>query len=379
MRAVCIFALTQLKRFFRDPMYLFFTFAFPLIFLFIFGNLYGGGDVNFKIAIFNHSDSEMSKNFVEQFNSDDAKKTFKVSADIETLDEAKEKMSRGELDSIIELPSDFGTVKGGPECADPANARTSNCLPSGEMQVYYDPSQAQTGQTIATIMSGIADEINQSMTGSSNPITVKQVSTGVEGMSTFDYVFAGLFAFTLMQMSIYGLANQLPAEKKTGALRRIKATPFQPWQLIIGLALVYTVMTAISATVMITVGVTMFDWQMRGDWVVFTVFSLLAVFMLSGFGMLIAGMAKNENQSTMASQLVAFPMMFLSGVFFPLYIMPTFFQTISNFIPLTPVAEGLRFIATEGAGFADILPQIGLMAIWGIVAYAVAFRAFRWE
>ncbi len=379
MRAILVFALTQLKRFLRDPLYLFFVFAFPMIFLFIFGNLYGSNSVNFQIAIFNNSDSEMAKSFVEQFDSDEAAQTFKVNKEIESLDEAKEKMSRGELDSIIELPSDFGTIKGGVECDDSVNARTSDCLPSGEMSVYYDPGQAQTGQTIATIMSGIADEINQSMTGSSNPITVKQVSTGVEGMSTFDYVFAGLFAFTLMQMSIYGLANQLPAEKKTGALRRIKATPFKPWQLIIGLALVYTVMTAISATVMITVGVMLFDWQMSGQWLVFIPFSLLAVLMLSGFGMLIAGMAKNENQSTMASQLVAFPMMFLSGVFIPLYIMPSFFQTVSNFIPLTPVAEGLRFISTEGAGFAELLPQIGLMALWGVMIYFIAFKVFRWE
>ena len=380
MKALLVFAMTQLKRFLRDPMYLFFTFIFPLIFLFIFGNLYGGNDnVSFKVAIFNSSDSQMAKSFVEKFDSDESQKTFKVNKDLKTLDEAKEKMSRGELDSIIELPAEFGTVKGGAECADPANAQTSDCLPSGEMAVYYDPGQAQTGQTVATIMNGIVDEVNQSMTGATDPITVKQVSTGVEGMSTFDYVFAGLFAFTLMSMSIYGLSNQLPAEKKTGALRRLKATPFKPWQLIIGLSLVYTVMATISATVMVMVGVTMFDWQMRGQWLVFILFSLLAILMLNGFGMLIAGAAKNENQSTMASQLIAFPMMFLSGVFIPLYIMPAFFQTVSSFVPLTPVAEGLRFITTEGAGFMELLPQLGIMAVWAVVIYFAAFKAFRWE
>jgi ABC-2 type transport system permease protein len=72
-------------------------------------------------------------------------------------------------------------------------------------------------------------------------------------------------------------------------------------------------------------------------------------------------------------------MMFLSGVFFPMFIMPEIFQTISKFIPLTPVAEGLRFITTEGASFVAVLPQIGLIAAWGLVAYFIAFRVFKWE
>lgn len=378
MRAIFVFAWTQFRRFLRDPMYLFFTFAFPLIFLFIFGNLYKNNSVSFNIAVFNHSESSFAKEFSEKIESNNTS-TFKISRDIKTIAEAKEKVSRGEMDSIIELPAEFGEIKGGAECAQPENARTVNCLPSGELIVYYDPAQAQTGQMVASIMDSVVDEINQGMTGSAKPLSVKEVSTGIDGMSTFDYIFAGLFAYTLMAMSIYGLANQLPTEKKAGSLRRIKATPFRPWQLIMGLALVYGLLTAISAGVMITVGVTMFGWQMQGNWFVLVVFSLLSILSLSGFGMLVAGAAKNDNQASLASQMVALPMMFMSGVFIPLYIMPSFFQTISHFIPLTPVAEGLRFITTEGAGFVDVLPQIGLVALWGAAVYFVAFKVFHWE
>ena len=54
-------------------------------------------------------------------------------------------------------------------------------------------------------------------------------------------------------------------------------------------------------------------------------------------------------------------------------------QTVSSFVPLTPVAEGLRFITTEGAGFMELLPQLGIMAVWAVVIYFAAFKAFRWE
>jgi ABC-2 type transport system permease protein len=365
MRAVLIYALTMFRRFLRDPVYLFFIFAFPLIFLFIFGTIYrGNASITFNVAVINHSETEFAKNFVEKFDSGD-NETFSVKKDARDMAAAKEMMSRGELDSIIELPAEFGAIK--------------DDLPSGAMNVYYDPAQAQSGQTVATILSGMLDEMNVGMTGQKPPLTVAQVSTGQEGMSRFDYTFAGLFAFTLMSMSVYGLSNQLPSEKKTGALRRIKATPFRPWQLIIALALVYMVLTALSAGTMVAVGVAMFDWHIKGSVVLFAAFSLVSVLAISGFGMIVAAAARNENQAGLSAQMIAFPMMFLSGIFVPLFIMPEIFKVISHFIPLTPVAEGLRFITTEGAGLLEILPQLGLIAAWGVVAYFIAFRVFKWE
>jgi ABC-2 type transport system permease protein len=365
MRAVFVYALTMFRRFLRDPVYLFFIFAFPLIFLFIFGTIFGGNnETRFKIALFNDSDSAFAQTFAREIR--EAKDSSFDIKDAENLDDAKEKMALGELDSIIELPAGFGEMN-------------DNDLPSGQINVYYDPAQAQSGQTVASIMTGVLDGVNVNMTGQKPPLMVTQVSTGQEGMSQFDYTFAGLLAYTLMSMSVYGLSNQLPSEKKTGALRRIKATPFRPWQLIIALALVYTALTAISTGVMVAVGVSLFDWHIKGSVVLFAAFSLVSVLALSGFGMVVAAAARNENQAGMSAQLVAFPMMFLSGVFIPLFIMPEIFKVISHFIPLTPVAEGLRFITTEGAGLLEILPQLSLIAAWGVVAYLIAFKVVPWE
>jgi ABC-2 type transport system permease protein len=72
-------------------------------------------------------------------------------------------------------------------------------------------------------------------------------------------------------------------------------------------------------------------------------------------------------------------MMFLSGTFFPRFLMPAWLQSISGFLPLTPVIDGIRLIATEGKNFIDILPQIGLIGAWFVVIYLIAFKVFRWE
>jgi ABC-2 type transport system permease protein len=59
--------------------------------------------------------------------------------------------------------------------------------------------------------------------------------------------------------------------------------------------------------------------------------------------------------------------------------MPGWLQHISSFLPLTPIIDGIRLLTTQGAHFADILPQLGLMGAWAVVIYIIAFRVFRWE
>jgi ABC-2 type transport system permease protein len=59
--------------------------------------------------------------------------------------------------------------------------------------------------------------------------------------------------------------------------------------------------------------------------------------------------------------------------------MPEWLQHVTAFLPLTPIIDGIRMIATEGKHLTDIGPQIGLTALWAVIIYAIAFRVFRWE
>jgi ABC-2 type transport system permease protein len=59
--------------------------------------------------------------------------------------------------------------------------------------------------------------------------------------------------------------------------------------------------------------------------------------------------------------------------------MPEWLQNITSYLPLTPVIDGVRLITTEGKHFADLLPQLGLIGLWMLGIYIIAFRVFRWE
>lgn len=362
---VVVFAKIDIKRLFRDKVAIFFVFLFPLIFLFVFGNLYGSNsDLSFNVALINQSDTEFSKQFVE-----DAKeqKTLKINEDITMIDAAKEKMNRGEVDATIILPESFGAVKPG------------QAYPSGEAEVLYDQSSQQAGQTLSSILESIFSEINGSLVKTETPFTVKSSSTASKGMTQFDYVFAGLLGFSLLSLGIFGPTNAFPRLKQKGVLRRYHTTTLKVWQYFVGNVISNVFVGLLSVTVMLTVALTFFKLNMQGDYLTLLSLIILGTIALFGVGLAVGGWAKNENQAAPLGNLVSFPMMFLSGTFFPRFLMPEWLQNVSYFLPLTPIIDGVRLVITEGKVFMDLLPQFGLIAAWIIVIYVIAFRVFRWE
>lgn len=361
-----VLALTRayLLRFVRDKTAMFFTFLFPLLFLFVFGSLNsGGGDISFKIALLNKSDSAFAEQFDKQLRENDA---FKVSENITGFEDARERMGRGEIDTIVELPEGFGDL----------NAANQ---PNGSLNVYYSEASPQSGQTVAAVMEGALNEINRSLGQPEPLLSVTQKSTATSNLSTFDYIFAGLIGFSILSLGIFGLANQMPAEKKTGAFRRLRASPITTGQLIFANMLYYLLIGVVSVALMFVVASFVFDFNMRGDWFNLAVFIVLSIVTMFGFGLAIGGWAKNENQSAALTNIVAFPLMFLSGVFFPRFLMPEWLQGITGFLPLTPIVDGLRMIMTEAKTLLDLGPELAIMGVWAVVVYAVAIKVFRWE
>ena len=369
------------KRFMRDGTSLFFTFLFPLIFLLVFGAIFNNQTTSFDVAIINHSKSEFAKQFVEQAKAN-KDTTLKVK-DVKDMQEAREKLKHSDLSGIIELPADFGTVTlaqpGAPQPGQGSAAGQTQARPSGTLRVLYAKGSEQSGNTLTAIMGQIIDGINKGMGQPEPPLKVAGQAVGDEQLKTFDYTFTGLLAFSLLSMGIFGLANQMPTEKQKGSYRRLRASPFTAGQLILAMGIHYTIVSLLSAAMMLVVGMSVFHFNMRGDWLLAVSFLTLAALLMVGFGLLIGGWAKNENQSAPLGNLVAFPMMFLSGTFFPSFMFPEWLRTLSQFIPMTPVTDGLRLIMTEHASLGEVLPYAGAISLWMLVVYVAAIKLFRWE
>ena len=362
---VWVFFAINLRRVFRDRVALFFTFLFPLIFLFVFGGIFGKQrGTSFNVALIIESQSQFAQQFVSNAESS-GQKLLKVDKTITTLDAANEKMGRGALDATIELPANFGEVKNG--------------IPSGQAIVHYTQNNQQAAQTLVSILQSEFQGFNAKFVKIITPFTVTSSQTNVQSLSTFDYTFTGLLGFSILGAGIFGPMNVFPELKKMGILRRLHTTPLRVWQYFLSTMIGYAVTGLMSLAIMFLVAIAIFHLKVVGNYFELAAFLAFGIIMVLGIGLALGGWAKNERQVAPLGNIIVFPMMFLTGVFFPRFLMPQWLQGITNYMPLTPVIDGARLIATEGKSLFDIGPQLGVMAVWMVIIYIIAFRVFRWE
>jgi ABC-2 type transport system permease protein len=363
---VWVFFVTNFKRLFRDGTALFFTFLFPLIFLFVFGFLNRNSDISFRIAFINQSKQPAAMQFADGLSKQNV---LKVDKKATTLDKAKQQMTRGQLDATIVLPADFGAI---------AKGQTT---PSGQATVLYTQNSAQAGQAIGSILqSQYFAQTNRKLVKEAAPFTAKTEQLNEKSLSSFDYAFAGLLGFAILGSGIFGPINIFPELKKQGILRRLHTTPIRSWQYFLSVMLGNAVVGLLTLALMFVVAMSpIFHLKVTGNFLELAVFLVFGLVLLLGIGLSIGGWAKNERQAAPLANIIVFPMMFLSGTFFPRFAMPGWLQGITNYFPLTPVIDGARLIATEGQHLTQIGPQLAVMAVWLVIVYAVAFRVFRWE
>ena len=360
---VLTFAKISIRRYFRDRVAIFFTIAFPLIFLLVFGLTSKNNDVSFHIGLVNQSHSQFAQKFVKDIENS---KTYKIDSSIHNLSEAKVKMGRSEIDATLVLPPQFGQIN-------------SQGTPTGQAVVYYDENSAQAAQTLQSVLQGKFESINTGLVKAKAPFGVVAKSTNTKGLTRLDYTVSGLIGFSIIGLGIFGPVNYFPQMKKEGVLRRLHITPLRVWQFFISSVLSNAVIGLMSIGIMIAVAAVLLNFTIVGNYFELAILLVFGILTIFGIGLAIGGWAQNENQAAPLANIIVFPMLFLSGTFFPRFSMPEWLQHVTTFLPLTPIIDGIRMIATEGKHLTGIGPQLGLMAIWAVIIYAIAFRVFRWE
>ena len=252
-------------------------------------------------------------------------------------------------------------------------------MPTGTAEVVYTQNSQQAGQAVQSILQAQFSQLNAKLVTTKTPFSAKGVKSNEKSLSAFDYAFAGVLGFTILGSGIFGPINIFPELKKMGILRRLHTTPLRVWQYFLSVMLGNAVVGLLSLAFMYLVALQLFDLKVVGNVFELAIFLIFSLLLILGIGLAIGGWAKNERQAAPLANIIVFPMMFLSGTFFPRFGFPEWLQKLTDFFPLTPVIDGIRLITTEGLHLTQVGSQLGIMAVWLIVVYAIAFRVFRWE
>jgi ABC-2 type transport system permease protein len=196
-------------------------------------------------------------------------------------------------------------------------------------------------------------------------------------LDTLVFLIPGVTAFLLQTLTIAITALTVVREKELGTLEQILATPARPVEIIIGKMLPGVAVTALALALILFLGVAVYDVPFRGS--VWLFLGLALVFMVSGLalGLLLSTLAKNQSQVQEMTMVVVLLGMLLTGLIYPRTTMPPLVQMVGNLIPATYFIRICRGIITKGLGVAFVWQDTAILAVYAVVAVAIAARAFR--
>ena len=193
----------------------------------------------------------------------------------------------------------------------------------------------------------------------------------------FQFVAPGIIAMVVMMSLMTGLPHAISYEKDTGTLDGMLVAPTSRLSIILGKVLAQTVRGVVQAAIIFALAVALFGVVIYGNALLVVALVFLTVFSFVGLGILITSFTDKEETATMVMMTLMFPMMFLSGVFFPIQQMPWFMQDIAQALPLTYATTALRKVMVLGAGVDAVFPEVLILLAFGVVLLAIAVPMFR--
>jgi len=182
---------------------------------------------------------------------------------------------------------------------------------------------------------------------------------------------------TVMMSVMTGLPVAISQEREVGTMDDMMVAPINRLSIILGKALGQTGRGLIQGVIVMALAMGLFGVVIHGSIVLVAALLLLGVFSFVGLGIVLTSLAKDQETAQMMMMTLMFPMMFLSGVMFPLQQMPWYMQDIAKFLPLTYAADAMRKVMVLGAGVSAISSDLIILIAFGAIMIAIAVPLFR--
>ncbi len=414
MKAISVFKVT-LKGWFRSKSGVFFSFLFPLILLLMFGAIFGGsGTAKYGIYVQNLDaqdgiETDLSAAFIDALNSTNALSIGKVPAGVDPVDYIKSASPNMKFRLLI-IPSGFAnmTMNGSFVVRMNITYQTLNVLlqqysefiPQNQSELIaqgmgifaqqmanatiqevdltfvYDPTD-QSAMITRGIVTSVATAFNYGLIGASEVIQFEDETITQKSLKSADYYMPGFITAFIMTNGVMGLASNIADLRRKGVMRRLLSTPMTKTDWIIGNIMTQVVVGFVLTGVMIAAGYIVFGTVPAFDWMA-VVILLTGIAAFSGLGMIIGGLVKNVEATSAIGNVVAFPMMFLSGSFWMLDAMPKILQDVAKVLPLTYFSEAFRgamIYKDIGVTFFNL----GILALWAVALIVLGVIFVKWR
>ena len=208
------------------------------------------------------------------------------------------------------------------------------------------------------------------------PIEMQEVSG--QAISYVDWVLPGIIGMNMMFSGLFGIGFVIVRYRKNGVLKRLKATPLSASEFIFSQILSRMFIQLLTSMLIALACVELLGLKMNGSYFDLFVLMLCGSMALISVGLMMASKCKSEEFAGGLLNMVSWPMMFLSGVWFSLDSAHPILQLVANFVPLTHLVSGMRDIMLNGANVMELLPNIFSLLAMMLFCTAISARLFSW-
>lgn len=354
----------SLRSIFRSPSAIVFSFAFPFIFIIVFGFI-GGGNGMQSIKIVMDPSADTTNVLYTALKNTNTVRIIKFENDAAL----KEAQSKGNFAGIV-------NIKKNTEGPYPYKIELKSTTASNDRW-------PQLRSMLISTINAVSDSTFKNRPAIAQlDFDYKRDIAVIREYKTIDFILPGQLGFSLLSAGVFGVAFTFFNLRNQLILKRFFATPVSRTFIVLGEGLSRVIFQMITAIVIIGAGYLFFDFTLINGVTTFLAMLFLSFIGLNifmGFGFIVSGLAKSESTIPPFANMITLPQFLLGGTFFSADAFPKWLQPISKAMPLTHLNTAMRSVAFEGQSLWQVKAEIGILVLWAVAVYIIATKVFKWE
>ena len=352
------------RQYLRSKVGAFFTFAFPILLILLFGAIYSAsGNQKVSLPVQNLDGSSFSVAYLNELNNTTLVDIRMIPADADITNYIND----NSLSLALQIPVNFGSKI--------ADGLGSNYSGPVLVTIYGDKSQSTFGTAVAAVeAASVSFNYNLSRT---LPLVAPGVQGLKEGYKFLDYFLPGVVGITVMTNSLFSMSSICAEYRQRGFFKLLATTKLRKHEWLISKFVFFSIILVLSLLTTFAVASAAFGTHSS-----ITLLALAMIpagaFLFVSLGMLLGVAIKDPESGVAVANAIGFPMMFLSGSFFPLDMMPHFLQVVATALPLTYFNNGLRDTMVYG-NTGGALVNLAVVIVIGAVFFVLSSRLMSWK
>jgi ABC-2 type transport system permease protein len=347
------------REYLRNRTGFFFALIFPIILIGIFGLIFSGGSTG-PITVYtqNQDSGQISTSFLQAMNSTNVAQVILIP-------------SNQNLQSYLQAHS------GAIGMLVPQNF-SSDFLAGNQVNVtvFSNPSDT-SGLIVIQTAEGVINAFNLQRVHGSAVLGVNIQNTISKSYTYIDFLVPGLIGFSILTSPMFSMVNISSEYKKSKFFKQLSLTPLTKDEWLISKVVWYVALSLISFVLMVLMGVYAFGAHISFSLWILPFLAVGPLFFVS-LGMLVGTVTKSVESAGVVGNIITFPMMFLSGTFFPISSMPQYLQTFAHVLPLYYLIAGLNNVMLY-QNFSAASIDVGVLIVLSAVIFTLAVRFFKWR